>query len=176
MTPEIIAAVVAAAASVLGTLIAALSKRALALKVGGIEIQLEATQDPASESRLPELRESLARQQSIVSWNGRASAFLTFGEYIVGGVLASSFVQASLAAPLVGSLGVLVLVSSLVHQRYRPDLQASGAKQRAVKLRGMIRAVEDDLYALRSAMKVHHRSTISAKKYPLAYTRLRRVS
>jgi hypothetical protein len=45
-------------------------------------------------------------------------------------------------------LGVLVLLSSLIRQRYRPDIRAVGAKRRAVLIRSFIREVEDNLYAI----------------------------
>lgn len=150
MGPEI-GTIVAALASLLGAVVAALSKRAVrALQVPGIDITFEATEDPEKDSRLPQVRDALKRQESIAKWNGGASASLTFGQYIIGGVLASSFVQQSLTTQVVGSLGVLVLVSSLVHQRYRPDLQASGARQRVARLRALIREIEDELFALKS--------------------------
>jgi hypothetical protein len=151
MGPEI-ATIVAALASAIGGLIAALAKRRLTkvITAPGIEITFEATENPEKDSRLPQVRDALKRQESIAKWNGRGSASLTFGQYVIGGVLASSFVQQSLTAEVVGSLGVLVLVSSLVHQRYRPDLQASGARQRVAGLRALIREIEDDLFALKS--------------------------
>jgi hypothetical protein len=150
MAPEVLT-IVGALASVLGAVIAALSKRALGVKDRkGLEITFEATESPEKDSRLPQVRDALKRQEAIVKWNGRASASLTFGQYIIGGLLASAFVQQSLTAQVVGSLGVLVLVSSLVHQHYRPDLQASGARQRMARLRALILEIEDDLFALRS--------------------------
>ena len=149
MGPEIFASLIAAVASGVGALIAAQAKRLLAYHPGEIQIAFEATANPVTDSRLPEVRNALSRQESIAKWNGRANTSLTFGQYVVGGVLASSFVQESLTPQVVGFLGVLVLVSSLVHQRYRPDLQASGARQRVMKLRALIREIEDDLFALR---------------------------
>jgi len=149
MGPDVIASIAAVLVSLLGALIAALSKRLLTLRVGPIELDIPLTQHPEEDSRLMEARRAERRQGAIAKWTGLSNALLTFGQYIVGALLASSFVQASLTQEIVGSLGVLVLVSSAVHQRYRPDLQATGARQRGTKLRALIRDVEDDLYDLK---------------------------
>ena len=50
----------------------------------------------------------------------------------------------------IGLLGVLVLISSLIHQTYRPDIQTRGARERAMRLRRLIRQAEDGLFAIRS--------------------------
>ena len=65
-------------------------------------------------------------------------------------MLASSFIQQSLSTNVVGLLGVLVLISSLVHQRIRPDLIASGARKRAYMTRVLMRSIEVDLLALKN--------------------------
>lgn len=153
----VVAASVATLASVLGAVIAGVTKRLLVFRDvlrSGVEITFEATEDPENDSRLPQIRDALMWQESIAKWNGRASGSLVFGQYIIGGVLASSFVQESLTAQIVGLLGVLVLMSSLVHQRYRPDLQASDARYRMLKLKALIREIEDDLFALKSGTEL----------------------
>ncbi|MFG6095120.1 hypothetical protein SPB21_07710 [Leptothoe sp. ISB3NOV94-8A] len=108
----------------------------------------EPTEDLARDCRLYELRSSLQRQESIARLNSWADSLLTFGQYIIGGLLASSFVQDSAPKQVVGILGVLVLLSSLIRQRYRPDIKAVAAKRRVVLIRSFIRDVEDNLYAL----------------------------
>lgn len=65
-------------------------------------------------------------------------------------MLASSFVQQSLDRGIVGILGILVLISSLIHQHFRPDIQLRGALGRSHRLRALIRQAEDDLYAMQS--------------------------
>jgi len=102
--------------------------------------------------RLQDARWAKSRQERIAIWNKRANAFLTLAQYVVGGVLATSFVQQSLSKEAVGLLGVIVLVSKLIHQHYRPDLVFAGASQRAVFLSHTIRSVEDDLFALSNGM------------------------
>jgi hypothetical protein len=110
---------------------------------------VEETRDPEKDSRLPELRHELSRQKAMARWSGRAAASLTVGQYIVGGVLASSFIQQALSAHIIGLLGLLVILSSLIHQRFRPDLVASGARRRTLLLRVLIRTIEDDIFAMK---------------------------
>ena len=122
-------------AIIVAALVSVGARQFVSLKVGGLEIDLdrtfEATQDLEKDSRLNEARELLGRQESSAKWNRRANGSLTFGQYILGGVLATSFVQVSLSAQGVSLLGVLVLISSLVHQTYRPDLQARRSRRLA---------------------------------------------
>ena len=100
------------------------------------------------QSRLVDVKAVLEQQGKIERWSRRANGSLQFGQYIIGGVLATSLVQASLSPGIVSLLGVLVLVSSLVHQHYRPDLRLYGAKRRTVQLKALIRDVEDALYEI----------------------------
>lgn len=102
------------------------------------------------EQRMNEIREALQHQKFIEQRNKWASSLLTFGQYVIGGILASSFIQQSLAQETVGFLGVFVLLSSIIHQRYRPDIKVRGAKERIFKLRVLIRRAEDELTALQS--------------------------
>ncbi|WP_157372685.1 hypothetical protein [Photobacterium marinum] len=101
------------------------------------------------DCRLFEVQAELRRQKVISKWQGVAATSLTFSQYIVGGVLTTSFIQDNLSSQVVGLLGLLVLVSSLIHQQFRPDLKSRFAKERIVTLRGLIRAIEDDLFAIR---------------------------
>jgi len=61
--------------------------------------------------------------------------------------LASAFVQKATSEYAVGMLGLIVLFSQVVQQRFRPDLRAIGAKERATILRKLVRNGEDQLYA-----------------------------
>ena len=104
--------------------------------------------DLLSEARITEVRAELARQEFRSKWTGFASTSLRTSQYIIGGVLASSFVQESIDANLVGTLGVIVLVSSLINQHFRPDVRHRGSRQRVVQLRSLLRHAEDDKYAI----------------------------
>jgi hypothetical protein len=81
-------------------------------------------------------------------WSGH---FLTFGQYVIGGVLASSFVQQSLSPQIVGFFGVLVLLASLIKQQYHPEVSAQRAAQKAAQAKIMIRDAEDSLAILQSS-------------------------
>jgi len=152
---QLVGALIAAIAAIVGAIVAWLAKRLFSVKVGGLEISLDRDFKPTAnlekDSRLIEARELLQRQESSAKWNNRAAGSLVFGQYVVGGVLATSFVQQSLSTQAVGLLGVLVLISSLIHQTYRPDIQTRGARERAMRLRRLIRQAEDSLFAIRSA-------------------------
>ncbi len=102
------------------------------------------------ESRLIDVRIEVARQRTIARWTGIAAGTLRFGQYIVGGVLASSFIQTALTPDVVGFLGVLVLISSLIQQQYRPDIHQRAARRRIVMSKALIRRIEDALYAISS--------------------------
>jgi len=108
--------------------------------------ELEAS--PEKDSRLLELKEELKRQESIAKWQGLSATFLTFSQYIIGGVLTTSFIQETLTSGVVGFLGLLVLLSSLIHQHFRPDLHSRFAKERIVVLRNVKRQVEDGIFAI----------------------------
>ena len=122
--------------------------RAFRSRVDKIEVVLKATADPVNDSRLPEARGALRRQEQIARWNGRVHfSFLPNTSSVVSWRHLSS---SNLSGHLVGILGVLVLLSSLIRHQYRPDLQAQGARHRAVDLRALIREVEDDLRSSRT--------------------------
>lgn len=70
------------------------------------------------EARLNEVEFSRFEQVPIEKWSKRSSNLLVMSQYIIGGVLASSFVQGLLNPPWVGVLGVLVLVASLFKQQF----------------------------------------------------------
>jgi|SRR6185437_2967464 len=104
--------------------------------------------DYEADTRLNEARLMLRRQTTLAAWNRWTTHFLAFGQYVVGGVLATSFIQSELSKETVGFLGVLVLVSSLIHQRFRPDVQYRNAKERAAFLTKLIRKAEDEIFAI----------------------------
>ena len=126
--------------------------RAKESKVTRLELTAP-TDDPAKDSRLYELKELLQHQQFISRLNGRADLSLIFGQYIIGALLASSFIQESVPDNVLGILGVLVLVSSLIRERYRPDTKAFAAKRRTVILRLLIRETEDSLYEINKGLE-----------------------
>jgi hypothetical protein len=86
--------------------------------------------------------EKSGRNATAFRWSGH---FLTFGQYVIGGVLASSFVQQSLSSNIVGLFGVLVLIASLIKQQYQPEVGAQRAAQKAAQAKILIRDAEDTL-------------------------------
>jgi hypothetical protein len=106
--------------------------------------------DPVVQARIPDAQRALRRQESAATWYRRMSGALTASHYLVGAALASAFLQASLSDYWTGSLGLVVLLSQVVQQRYRPDLRSLGATERATYLRRLIREAEDELFARES--------------------------
>jgi hypothetical protein len=98
--------------------------------------------------RLDEAKEAMEDQTGSAKTSKISDTLLTVGQYVIGGVLASSFVQESLSPKSVGLLGVLVLVASLVKQQFHPELKAEEARKRASKLQALIRTSEDQLTIL----------------------------
>ena len=139
---EIVAALASAVATAIGAASASWSQ-----KHGSTEI-LD-TKLSHIEKRLKELKTYLEAQESIEKTNRWSGGFLTVGQYIVGGVLATSFIQETLSGQIIGFLGVLVLVSQIVHQRFRPDLRAASARSRVVRLKRMLRSAHDQIDRVR---------------------------
>jgi hypothetical protein len=143
-----IAAIVITLGSVAAKIYGSFRLRRFGFKIEFMELKKrleEQTTDPLlpARERLWDAKTALLRQEAVAKTNRLTSALLIVGQYIIGGLLASSFIQESLSRQLVGVLGLLVLFSSLVYQHFRPDLQLRGALQRAVKLKTLIRDVED---------------------------------
>jgi len=144
----------------LGAIIVGLvTKRLKTITFKGFEIEIKEEGEGGppranrSNTRIIEAVEALNRQEQLAKWSQRAGALLSFGQYVVGGVLTTSFIQESLSNKVVGLLGVLVLVSSLIYQQYRPDILARSARYRVIELRTVIRNAEDMLYEMRTDPK-----------------------
>jgi hypothetical protein len=148
MDATLIAALVSALAGLVAAVASALTSRLQLDRTRPNAVDDSEVSDSERDVRLNEARDVLQRQETIVRWYCRAAALLTFSQYIVGAILATSFVQESLPREIVGFLGVLVLGSSLVHHRYRPDIQSRDARQRAAQLRTVIRTAEDALFEI----------------------------
>lgn len=150
---DLVLSLTAASLGVAGAFLGILSKSTFDWEERSDTVAFEATEDLRADSRLDDLTKEFDRNRVVARWSSTATTLLTFSQFIVGGVLASSFIQEALSASIVGLLGVLVLLSSLIHQRYRPDLHALQAKHRMYKARKLIRLVEDDLFAITNGMK-----------------------
>jgi hypothetical protein len=98
--------------------------------------------------RIAEVRGSYKSELSAQRWSRWSSNLLTVAQVVIGGVLASSFIQESLSRKWVGGLGLLVLVSSLFKQSFHPELEAEKARKKAILLQALIRSSEDSMAIL----------------------------
>jgi len=99
-------------------------------------------------ARIEEAKDAFRSQTSSAKWSKVSGNLLTVGQYIIGGLLASSFVQESLSPKLVGSLGLLVLLASLIKQHFHPEVSAENARKKTAQLKALIRTSEDLLSIL----------------------------
>jgi hypothetical protein len=102
--------------------------------------------------RLNEVRVARDAQEGSARVARISNNALTVAQYVIGGVLASSFVQESLTPKWVGFLGVLVLIASLVKQQFHPELNAEDARKKALRLKALIRISEDELAVIGAKM------------------------
>jgi len=100
------------------------------------------------KDRLIDVENSRKERLSARRLSHFASTTLTVGQYIVGGVLASSFVQESLTPKSVGAIGVLVLIASLLREHFRPEITAREARNKAFQLLALQRSSKDQLAVL----------------------------
>jgi hypothetical protein len=113
------------------------------------------------DTRLREAKNAIRAQTAVEKysmWSGRS---LVAGQFILGGLLASAFIQQTLSSTLVGSLGLVVLLSQIIRERYNPEGSAKIARTRIVRLENLIRKTEDDL-ALYDARKNGYNSDETA--------------
>jgi hypothetical protein len=98
-------------------------------------------------TRLEDVRDAFRKQKALAAANRVSNGLLVIGQFIIGGLLTSSFLQEQLSQRLVGGLGLLVLLSSLLRQHFRPDVQAAGCLQRAARLKSLLRQAEDQMFS-----------------------------
>jgi predicted benzoate:H+ symporter BenE len=77
--------------------------------------------------RLAEAKAALVHQESVALTNRWTSRLLTVGQYIIGGLLASSLVQQSLSRELVGAALSLRTCHSQKHKLLRSGLGTASA-------------------------------------------------
>jgi hypothetical protein len=150
--------ILAAIFTIVGTFASAIGKasqaRDLVNWLRGGKLPLTASTKPPTQTsavdgvaeRLAEAKEVLRQQYTLARAHRIGGGSLTFGQFIVGGLLASSFVQDHTTKTLIGLLGLLVLASSIIRQHYKPESSSVAARERAVTLKAVIREVEDHLY------------------------------
>jgi uncharacterized membrane protein (DUF485 family) len=113
--------------------------------------------DFEDHTRLDELRVLQNRYQKQARRNSLAFNLLVFVQYVVGAVLATSFFPGSQSATLGGQqftigglLGLIVLISTAIQQRYRPDILATQAKNRLTRCGRMIREIENGVFRIKT--------------------------
>jgi len=95
--------------------------------------------------RINEAIKARTEQLGTAKWSKVSSNSLIIAQYIIGGVLASSFIQESLNPKWIGAMGVVVLIASLFRQQFHPEINAQNASTKASKLKALIRNSEDQL-------------------------------
>ena len=108
------------------------------------------------ELRIEEARVLRRQKRSNAKWSRFTAHSLTFAQYVIGGVLASSFIQQKTSPQIIGALGVLVLIASLLTQHYHPELAAQKADDKAQRLQVLIRQAEDAI-VVASASRIEDR-------------------
>jgi hypothetical protein len=98
--------------------------------------------------RLEDIIEERERQESTSKWLGITSTVLTFGQYIIGAILTSSFIQHSLSAGGISGLGLMVIICSATKQHFHIDANAQTAKTAAKRLRSLVRYAQDQIAIL----------------------------
>jgi hypothetical protein len=84
-----------------------------------------------------------------------AANLLIFGQYVVGGVLATPSVEHTFLHLKI--FGLLVVISSIVKQQYHPDAVAKEAEQKSLKFAAMIQCAEDQLVKIYNRYGPHER-------------------
>jgi hypothetical protein len=98
--------------------------------------------------RLTETRNANLKQLRLARWARWSSNLLTFSQYVLGGVMATSFIQKQLSPEAIGVFGVLVIAASLVKQHYHPEIDRQNASQKANQLEALVRQSEDRLVVI----------------------------
>ena len=98
--------------------------------------------------RINEAIKARSEQLGTAKWSKVSSNSLIVAQYIIGGVLATSFVQESLKTKWIGAMGVVVLIASLFRQQFHPEINAQEARAKASRLKALVRASEDQLAIL----------------------------
>jgi hypothetical protein len=99
-------------------------------------------------TRLGEIVEERERQRNVTKWSRRTSNLLTFGQYIIGAVLTSSFIQQSLSPIWISIFGLLVIVCSATKQHFHTDENAQTADYRSRRLASLARYAQDQIAIL----------------------------
>ena len=157
---DVVAAVVAALSTLIATLVSAYatflrekskSSDEKATSTANLAVQsdevktLEQKMREHLKTRINEAMLSVQRYNRESAIQKLSNNFLVFGQYVVGVALTSSFLQANLTPTWTGVLGLIVLITTAMHQRYRPDIKKRVSDAKVALLRTTIRNVQDEL-------------------------------
>lgn len=106
-------------------------------------------------TRIGEARALRLAQERAARRARWATNSLVFGQYVIGGAMATSFLQRSLSPNVIGIFGVLVVVASLLKQHYHPETNAQSAWQKASQLSVLVRQSEDRLVVIETTGDGH---------------------
>lgn len=88
-------------------------------------------------------------QDRKYTWLQRSAHALRFAQIILGGAITSSFVQQSISKQWIGFLGLLVLLSTLVDEAYKPSQKASIARYKSSRLKTILRRLDGQYAKIR---------------------------
>jgi hypothetical protein len=112
----------------------------------------EVPDEPHVMKRLRQAKDAYEREKRNERFSNVANFLLVFGQYVVGVLLTSSFLSETLSLQSLGILGLVVLVSTTLHQKYRPDLSARMARAKACWLLAAIHKAEDSLVFIQQGL------------------------
>lgn len=138
-----VAAIVAIALIILAALAA--SKR-FYRQSSGLDQRIEKASKLEKDANLPELWKERDSQESSFKRNKFSSNALKIGQYLLGTILASAFIQETIPGPVTGALGVLVLFATVSQQHFRPDVVYRGSHLRMALLDDVERRAKNDLF------------------------------
>lgn len=102
-------------------------------------------------TRLEEVKRVYRREKRNEGLSNFANGLLVLGQYVVGAVLATTFIRENLDALITGLLGLSVVITTTLHQKFRPDLSAKISASKASFLYSTIIKVEDGIEKIRKA-------------------------
>lgn len=106
---------------------------------------------PHLNARLEEVQNAFRREKRNTGLSNFANGLLVLGQYVVGAVLATTFTRENLNAYITGLLGLSVVITTTLHQRFRPDLSAKISASKASFLYTTIVTAQDQIEKIRKA-------------------------
>lgn len=97
------------------------------------------------DARFAELSTLEKKYNRIMKWTRRAGNLLSFTQYVIGVVVASSYFQGASSKELIGFLGLSVVVATAIQQRYRPEVRSRKGEKAVARIRALKREAQDKL-------------------------------